>query len=1071
MFVDMCKHIFAKLLFSLVLTLCAVCKVRSQLQNLGFEHFTMEQGISGNFIGNIMVDRKGYIWSTSTNGLNRFDGYHFSTYKFDLKDAHSINQDLTFSLFEDSQGFIWVGTAEGGISQFDRTLGKFNNYKASQPAHRFEPVLRSVSAINEDREGFLWVGSHSGELRRFNKKTGQFSDADFDLGYRAKRDDLRGFDRIRCIYKDSQNDLWIGNRSGIHKLIITTGLHGKPDDFRFLHYLHNPDDPNSLAGNEVYSIFEDHEGAFWILTDSALNRMDKKTGRFVPFPHVSSDPTSFDGSGFSGSIVEDADGYIWISTINGVDRLDKQRKTFEHFRHMADDPESITSSADQMAVDKAGNIWIGCYNGIDRMDIHQTRITWFKHSSNNKYSLCSNAVYGIYEDKMGNLWFSTDSGLDALNKKNGQFTHYQHDPHKTSSLSDNLIISVVEDNEGKIWILGCNGTLDQMDPKTGLFNQYIGERGRYKSVERLFYIRLFIDHEGVIWIGTASNGIISFSYKTNKFRHFAHNPLDPDGISDYQTNSICEDKEGQIWIGHGSVATDRLNPSTGKIKHYQYHFNDSTGISSNVVNTILKDSHGNLWFGTLGGGLCRYHDSTDTFTTYTEKDGLLDNSINSILEDNSGNLWLGTSMGICRFSPTTETFTNFDYLNSSKSNKERRLYFRSKDGMMFFNGGDGGVRAFNPDKVVPNLYIPPIVLTDFALFNQAIPGQNEAKTIELEHDQNFFSFEFAALNFTNAQDNKYTYKLDGVDKNWVFSNTRRIANYTSISPGTYIFHVKGSNNENLWNNEGATMKIIIHPPWWKTSWAYILYTLIFLTGLYSIASLQRKKLIGKERGLRKMKELEMQALRAQMNPHFIFNCLSSINHFVLKNETEAASDYLTKFSRLIRTVLNNSKKPMIPLEDELEMIQLYLEMEKLRFKDAFTFCIRVDKKVDAASIFIPPLLFQPFIENSIWHGLMHRPDPGKLDVYLNVENNILLCTIEDNGVGRSYARAIASKSVEKQKSMGIEITRQRLALINGKNGVFQNDFVIEDLHDGTGHPTGTKVLMRIKYMEMTGELV
>jgi ligand-binding sensor domain-containing protein len=1067
----MFKQIFTKLFFSIILILCTLCKVRSQLQQLGFEHLTMEQGMSGKFVWDILIDRKGYVWATSWNGLNRFDGYHFTNYKFDPKDPHSINQDLILSLFEDSEGFIWVGTAEGGISRFDPTRGQFNNYKPVQPAHRIEPVLRSVSAMNEDRQGIFWVSSHSGELRWFNKKTGQFSATDYDLGYRAKPGDLRGFDRITCIYKDAQKDLWIGNRSGIHKLVVTAGAPGKPDDIRFLHYLHKQDDPNSLAGNEVYSIFEDHEGEFWVLTDSALNRMDKKTGRFVHYFHVSSDERSFDGSSWKGSIVEDQDGYIWISTKYGVDRLDKQRKTFEHFRHMEDDPKTIAGTPNQMAVDKAGNIWMGCMDGIDKMDIHQTRITWFKHSPNNKYSLGSNYVGNIYEDKMGILWFATAAGLDVLDNKTGRFSHYVHDPHKAFSLSDNLTSAVVEDDKGKLWISSGNGTLDQMDPKTGRFIHYIGEKGRYKNVERLYYTMLYIDSRGLLWIGTTSNGIISFSYKTNEFKHYGHNPADPDGISDYQTDGLCEDKEGEIWIIHGSVATDRLNPGTGKIKHYQYHIHDSTGISSNVINSIFKDSKGNLWFGTLGGGLCRYHDSTDTFTTYTEKDGLLDNFINSIVEDKEGNLWLGTGKGICRFSTTTETFANFDFLNSSKSNKERRFYCRSKEGVLYFDEGDGSLGAFDPGKITPNLYIPPIVITQFELFNEPIPGKNEAKEIELTYDQNFFSFEFAALNYTDAQSNKYAYKLDGVDKDWVFSNTRRTANYTSISPGTYTFHVKGSNNEGLWNNEGATMKIIIRPPWWKTGWAYALYTLFFLTGLYLMGRIQRKKGIEKERRLGRVRDLEMQALRAQMNPHFIFNCLSSINHFVLKNETEAASDYLTKFSRLIRTVLNNSKRPMIPLEDELDMLQLYLEMEKLRFKDAFSFCIHLDKEVDAASVFIPPLLFQPFIENSIWHGLMHRSEPGKLDVSLKIEKDILICIIEDNGVGRSYAQAIESKSVEKQKSMGIEITRQRLALINGKEGVLGNDFVIEDLYDPTGHAAGTKVILKIRYMEMTGEVV
>jgi len=219
------------------------------------------------------------------------------------------------------------------------------------------------------------------------------------------------------------------------------------------------------------------------------------------------------------------------------------------------------------------------------------------------------------------------------------------------------------------------------------------------------------------------------------------------------------------------------------------------------------------------------------------------------------------------------------------------------------------------------------------------------------------------------------------------------------------------------------------------------------------------------------RELEMQVLRAQMNPHFIFNCLSSINNFVMKNETEEATDYLTKFSRLIRTVLNNSKRAYIPLEDELEMLGLYLDMEKLRFNGAFAYSVHRDANIDAPAIFIPPLLIQPFVENAVWHGLMHKAGAGRLDIGLTIEKNILVCTIEDNGVGRSFARSAECRSVKKQKSMGIQITRQRLALINGNAGMDENDFVIEDLFDGEGHSAGTKVSLRIKYKATNVEMV
>jgi LytS/YehU family sensor histidine kinase len=296
------------------------------------------------------------------------------------------------------------------------------------------------------------------------------------------------------------------------------------------------------------------------------------------------------------------------------------------------------------------------------------------------------------------------------------------------------------------------------------------------------------------------------------------------------------------------------------------------------------------------------------------------------------------------------------------------------------------------------------------------------------------------------------------------------AYYFNVTPGKYVFRVRVSNNTN-----GATaeksISIIISPPWWQTGLAYSLYALLMVIAVILIDRIQKRKVIRKARELGRERELEMQALRAQMNPHFIFNCLSSINNFVLKNETEEASDYLTKFSRLIRTVLNNSKKSYIPMEDELEMLELYLEMEKLRFKDSFTYCIYREEKIDPSAIFIPPLLIQPFVENAIWHGLLHKAEPGRLDIRVKVEKNILICIIEDNGVGRSFARVSESKSVERKKSMGIQITRQRLSLINGNAEIAGNDFVIEDLIDDIGQAAGTKVILRLLYKEINDEII
>jgi LytS/YehU family sensor histidine kinase len=306
--------------------------------------------------------------------------------------------------------------------------------------------------------------------------------------------------------------------------------------------------------------------------------------------------------------------------------------------------------------------------------------------------------------------------------------------------------------------------------------------------------------------------------------------------------------------------------------------------------------------------------------------------------------------------------------------------------------------------------------------------------------------------------------LEGADKDWIESGNRRTATYLHLPAGKYIFKVQGSNSQGIWSDKTAELSINVLPPWWETWWAYTLYVLVFAAAIFFVTRAQQRRLIYREQQRNKFLELEMQALRAQMNPHFIFNCLNSINRFVLMNETETASDYLTRFSRLIRTVLNNSKRSFISLEDELEMLRLYLDMENLRFKNGFEYSIDMRSNIDPQNIFIPPLIFQPFAENAVKHGIMHKNGPGKLQINLSVENDILNFTIEDNGIGRVAAALLHSKSGEKNKSLGLQITKDRLSLINGYTHE-KTFFEIEDLHDASGNASGTRISLKIKFDE------
>ncbi|MEJ7766901.1 MAG: two-component regulator propeller domain-containing protein [Chitinophagaceae bacterium] len=494
-----------------------------------------------------------------------------------------------------------------------------------------------------------------------------------------------------------------------------------------------------------------------------------------------------------------------------------------------------------MFVDNSNILWLSTLGGLDKVDLNQKAIGLYRHSPSDIHSLSNNNVSAICEDKTGIVWLGTiGGGLNVWNKQTNTFTHYRDNPSKQGSIGSDSITAILEDREGTLWIGGGKnsiGILSKLDRKTGTFKNH-----SFKLPFQTTYgnpvLTLYEDRQGLIWIGS-TGGVSRFHPKTEIWVHYTYNAKNGEGISDYWTNAICEDNRGNFWLGHNSYALDKLDPKTGKITHYRHNQNDSTSITSSAVKSIFKDSKGTLWFATRYGGLSRLDEANETFTSFTKKDGLPSNTIYSILEDDDGNLWLTTNKGLCRFNHFARTFTNLDKNDGLQGDQfEIRVEnaggcFKGKDGTLYF-GGPNGFTVFHPHKLHVNAIVPPVVITRFSLFNKVIPGKNEARQIELSHDQNFFSFEFAALDYSSPVKNQYAYQLVGIDKHWVYSGQQRLANYTNIGPGTYVFQVKASNSDGIWNEKGTSITIIIHPPWWQTWWAYMLGAAIITVLLYSI---------------------------------------------------------------------------------------------------------------------------------------------------------------------------------------------------------------------------------------------
>jgi len=907
-------------IFSLFLHFSFCQNGYAQNESLRFESIGRERGLANN-ITSILQDTKGYIWiGTDGDGLNKYDGYSFTKYRFDPFDSNSISQNLVYTIWEDKEGSIWVGTFDG-LCKFDRATEKFTRYKPLANAPFNDP---NIWAINEDNNGWMWVGGGGG-LCRFNRKTGKFLDENFSPGFH---------EGASSICKDRDGILWVGDIKGLHRLTLTSAGKDQPPAIHKIDYRFEGGNSNSISSNFVHTVFEDRTGIIWAATSNGLNSFDKKTEQFTRYQHDPKNPHSISADNFDywfwNNIGEDQEGNLWMSSTNGLNKLNKERTSFTTYYHKPGDASSLSSPfLTALTVDRSGILWVCSYGGgLNKADLNQKIFGLRRNEPGNINSLSNNNVTAIREDSSGVIWIGTDGGgLNRWDRNSNKFSHFKASFANLHSLRSDTVNAIFEDQHGHLWI--GNGNF------LSLFVRQTGECKNYKIPDGLFVLSITQDHEGLIWLGTAASGLKSFNEATGKFtNNYYHTPGDTTGLSDGTVMAVYADSHENIWVGLGSKGTDKLDQRTGKFIHYKHKPGDSASISSNIVNYFFEDSRGILWLGTFAGGLCSFDYSTERFTTYTDKRGLADNSVHAILEDDNNNLWIGTANGLSKFDPRTKKFTNYDYKDGLQGNKffagirNRSPGCKGKDGTLYF-GGDNGFNFFDPATIKGNALVAPVVITRFYLSDSVVKGANELKKIVLDHDQNYFAFEFSSLSFYNPGKNQYAYKLEGIDKGWVYG-TRRYAGYTDIGPGTYTFRVKATNNDGIWNEEGVSVTVIIRPPWWRTWWAYCIYGLLLIAAIIGAYRYQKRRVIQAERLKTQKKELE-QAKEIEKAYHQLKETQAQL----IQQEKMASLGELTAgIAHEIQNPLNfvnNFSDVNKELADELEH-----EMQKGNYDDAKT---------------------------------------------------------------------------------------------------------------------------------------
>ncbi|MBL8151713.1 MAG: protein kinase, partial [Blastocatellia bacterium] len=692
-------------------------------------------------------------------------------------------------------------------------------------------------------------------LNRYDRNSETFS----ALRHDPNNSNSISSDNLRGICEDQKGTIWIGTKDeGL------TLYDRKTQTFTRLR--HNPNDPSTISSNFIREIYQDSQGILWVGTDNGLNKYNYETNSFTVFRNLPNISNSISNNDIR-VIYEDRSNTLWIGTRNGLNRYNRNDSTFTVFQPNSSDSSSIRGDVIfSIYEDHTGILWVGTNGGgVNKYDPRVQRFTTIK----------SSPVYSIYQDSQGSIWVGTDGrGLNKYNSQGELLATFRHNPKNANSISSDVVHSVYEDPSGIFWIATLDG-LNRYDPKKQTFTTFRHDPKDSNTISNNIVQIICSDSDNILWIGTERGGLNRYDSRKQTFKAFRKNSNpDPNSLKGDNVRAIAiDDNNKMIWIGTDEGGLSRFDPKTETFTTFLHDPNNPNSITSNFVFSICIDSKGILWIGT-NAGLNRFDPKTETFKNFAE---LSNETIYGVLDDGQVELWLSSNRGIYRFNSETETLKNYDVSDGLQSNEFNGFaYYKSCQGEMFF-GGINGFNRFFPEKIKDNNFVPSIVITKFKIFDRVTnrfllaSGLGETQPLTLSYKENFFSFEFAALNFTNSQKNQYMYKLEGIDSDWVKNGTQRYAQYTSLPPGEYIFRVKGSNNDGLWNEQGIALKITITPPVWRTWWAYSLYFLTFV-GLsyrayrYRLETLERRlQLERAEEVGKKNQELEAknQELAAQ----------------------------------------------------------------------------------------------------------------------------------------------------------------------------------------------------------------
>ncbi|HBC79652.1 MAG TPA: hypothetical protein DCZ51_13545 [Bacteroidales bacterium] len=1014
-------HLLVKNYYRLLICFIWLTSVLSKslfAQHFNIQTFTTREGLSHNDVRAAAVDSSGFLWIATWDGLSRFDGYTFKNYFHKTDDSLSVPYFSILNIVVDGADNLWLLTDNNLVVRYDLSNDVFNRID-----QLYDSLPEFYSNISIDEAGYLWL-INSDMLIRFDFRKKRFDKFDIfnQVGNLRKTlpdgvPSISTFsnDRVWLVYdniyefeKNSENKLILKN-----KYIVDSQNHIRNFDFSYWYW---------------YRIVFSDSGGKWIFSNSGLYLLDESTGIFKEFPRIP--PLGeFKGDGFIS----------WATRDNGIYVYDQVEKKLSNLPLQYCQLVKGILCQNKNLVWFANNSITGAALGINRVVFTPDYFT------NYDIPVEKNdipAVYSIAKDKSERLWVGMRGKNSLMLIDSGRKARKITIPVFSSINDPGAVRSLTAMSDG-IWIGYFKDLLLFYDLKSGKFIRHLPGPGFFRPVA--------VNKEGHLFLVRSDSSIIMYNTESRKIENkFHYGPFAP-------VYKLLMDEKDILWAGLNQSALVRIDPKAHKSETF-YLSKDNYNIED-----ICIGEKGDLWMALLGGGVCRFSPATGKRVFYTTSDGLANNMTYSILKDRTGNMWVSTNTGISRINPATgiiKTFGANEGLNINEFNSGAS-YKDNYD--QFFMGGMGGLVSFYPDSINNEL----IETADQMIIVNEIKVSGEQKhykrsvampdTLFLNKGENNIQVNFSSTDFLNSDRTLYRYKLSKLNEDWIETDSKnRSINYTNLKPGWYNLELQATDRGGFWK-PSKEIRIRIKPFYYETLLFRIAIPSIVILLIASMILIYIRQL--KQKADQKQNALRLQSLQGQMNPHFIFNSLNSINYFISKNDALSANRYIADFAKLIRSILYNFNSDFISLEREMESLEEYLKIEYLRFGDKFNYKIRSNLEIIPGQIKVSPGLVQPFVENAIWHGVRGLEGrKGNVSVSYSMENDKLTCIVEDDGIGRRKARNLKNK-IDQKVSKGISIVTERLNIIN-KLQKSNYRIIISDLYPEK-EETGTRVIVDI----------